>query len=370
MQGNVPQGGWLGSLTAALEPARRRRRPEIGIATVRCDGRDRAVSERVEIATPFYRLVHFDKAGSPTGPPVLVVAPLSGHFAALLRDLVAALLVEHDVRLVDWADARDVPIEAGRFGFDENVAAIIDCLRRLDGEVHLVGLCQAAIPALAATALLAAQPGPPPPRSLVLMNGMIDPRIRPTRIERLTAWRSLDWFSRQALSHVPAPFAGAGRAIYPAALQHAALSAYLMRHVATGGELLRKLMEDDGLDAAQHPFLELYLSIMDLPAEFLLDTVRLVFKEFALPRGRLAWHGQAVEPAAITSTALLTVEGEFDDVSAPGQTRVAHDLCTRIARGRRAHHLQSGVGHFGVFHGRAWRGSVLPRLAGFIREMG
>jgi poly(3-hydroxybutyrate) depolymerase len=370
MQSTPRHGGWLGSLSAALEPTRRRRRPEIGIAAVWCKGRLRVVREQAEIATAFYRLVHFEKERSPAEPSVLVVAPLSGHFAALLRDMVAALLVDHDVRLIDWADAREVPAQAGGFGFDDNVAVIIDCVRRLKGEVHLVGLCQSAIPSLAATALLAGLPGARPPRSLVLMNGMIDPRVRPTRIDRLTAWRSPDWFRRYALTRVPRPFAGADRAIYPAAMQHAALAAYLMRQLATGGELLRKLMDDDGADAAQHPFLELYLSLMDLPAEFFLDSVRLVFQEFALPRGRLAWRGQAVEPAAIAATALMTIEAEFDDVSAPGQTRIAHELCANIPNGRRAHHLQSGVGHFGTFHGRAWRGSVLPRLAAFIREAG
>jgi len=202
------------------------------------------------------------------------------------------------------------------------------------------------------------------------MNGMIDTRLRPTRIDRLTAKRAPAWFRHYALTTVPPPYRGEGRAVYPATMQHAALVAYLMRHIGTGGELLRKLMDDDGLDARAHPFLELYLSVMDLPAEFFLDSVRAVFHEHALPRGRLAWRGTPVDPGAIRDTGLMTIEGEFDDVSGQGQTRVAHALCRNIPRGRRLHHLQPGVGHFGTFHGATWRRAVLPRIAGFIREMG
>jgi len=360
---------WLPSLIAALEPTRRFRRPELGLEAVEIGGQIVAVTERVEIRSPFFRLVHFAKEVREPGPPVLVVAPLSGHFAALLRDMLAALLPEHDLHLIDWADARDVPQAAGPFGLEDDIACIMDCIGRLAGELHVVGLCQSAMPTLAATALLSATTGATVPTSLVLMNGMIDTRLRPTRIDRLTARRSPEWFRRYALSTVPQPYAGAGRRVYPATMQHAALVTYLMRHVGTGGELFRKLMEDDGLDAASHPFLELFLSVMDLPAEYFLDSVQAVFQDHALPRGRLAWRGAIVDPAAIRATALMTVEGEYDDVSGPGQTRVAHTLCRNIPRGRRAHYLQPGVGHFGTFHGALWRREVMPRIAGFIREM-
>jgi len=362
----------LASLIAALEPTRRLRRPEIGIDAIAGAHGPIAVRETTEARTPFYRLVHFEKDARAAGPPVLVVAPLSGHFAALLRDLVAALLAEHDVRLVDWSDARDVPLAAGPFGIEENIAAIIDCaadgIARCGGELHLFGLCQSAMPALAATALLAAGHGAAAPTSLVLMNGMIDTRLRPTRIDRLAARRSPEWFRRYALAHVSQPHVGAGRTVYPATMQHAALVAYLMRHLATGGELLGKLLEDDGLDAAAHPFFALYLSVMDLPAEFFLESVRLVFQEYALPRGRLAWRGAVVDPCALSATALMTVEGEYDDVSGPGQTRVAHTLCRNVPRERRAHYVQAGAGHFGTFHGLRWRREILPRIGAFIRE--
>jgi poly(3-hydroxybutyrate) depolymerase len=242
-------------------------------------------------------------------------------------------------------------------------------MRHQGGEEHVIGLCQSAMPVLAATALLAATPDAPVPASLVLMNGMIDTRLSPTRIDRLTARRSPEWFRRYAITTVPNSYAGAGRLVYSATMQHTALVTYLMRHLSIGGELLRKLMEDDGLDAPSHRFFELYLSVMDLPAEFFLDSVRLVFQECALARGRLAWRGTPVDPTAIRATALMTIEGEYDDVSGTGQTRVAHTLCRNIPRGRRAHHLQPGAGHFGTFHGALWRREVMPRIAGFIREM-
>ncbi|HUZ73538.1 MAG TPA: polyhydroxyalkanoate depolymerase [Stellaceae bacterium] len=360
---------WLSSLIATFEPTRRARRPALGLDFAETGGRRVAVRERTELRSPFFRLIHFEKDAARQGPPVLVVAPLSGHFSALLRDMLAGLLPSYDLRLLDWEDARDVTPAAGGFGLEDNIGAVIDCIRRLAGELHVVALCQSAMPALAATALLAAQHEAPTPASLILLNGMIDTRLRPTRIDRIAARRSPAWFRQFALATVPPPYRGAGRAVYPATMQHAALVAYLMRHITTGGELLRKVVDDDGLDAAAHPFLELYLSVMDLPAEFFLDSIRLVFQEFALPRGRLAWRGSAVDPAAIRATALMTIEGEYDDVSGPGQTRVAHTLCRNVPRGRRAHYLQLGASHFGTFHGALWQREVLPRLDGFIREM-
>jgi poly(3-hydroxybutyrate) depolymerase len=299
---------------------------------------------------------------------VLIVAPLSGHFATLLRDMLAALMADHDLYLMDWVDARDVPVGEGDFGMEDDIAYIMDCVGRLEGEVHLIGMCQSAMPALAAAALLAARGGSAP-RTLTLFGGMIDTRISPTRIDRLAASRSLPWFARYAIGTVPRAYLGEGRKVLPASTQQVALVAYLMRHLASGEELLRKLLHDDGEDGDRYPFLRLYLSVMDLPAQFFLDTIRLVFHETALPRGILSWRGIAVEPSALTRTALMTVEGECDDVSAPGQTRVAHELCRNIPDHRRRHHLQAGVGHFGMFHGRLWRTDIMPRVRAFIREM-
>jgi poly(3-hydroxybutyrate) depolymerase len=358
---------WLASLAAAHGPSWGLRRPEIGLDHTAIGARRVAVQERSLVEKPFCRLVHFERDVVRNDPRVLVVAPLSGHFSALLRDLLAALLPDHDLHLADWIDAREVPLREGGFGIEENIGYLIEFARHLGGGLHLLALCQSAMPALAATALIAQRGDVPQPRTLTLINGMIDPRIDPTRIDRLAARRSSSWFESRVIAAVPGVYPGQGRAVYPAEVQRAALLAYLARHIASGGELLGKLLHDDGEDAAEHPFLKLYLAVMDLSAAFFLDTVRLVFHEFALPRGRLTWRGERVEPAAIAKTGLMTVEGEHDDVSAPGQTRVAHALCCNIPAQRRLHYLQPGVAHFGTFHGRAWRNEVMPRIRGFIR---
>lgn len=284
-----------------------------------------------------------------------------------MRDLLAALLPEHDLFLIDWLDARAVPAAAGSFGLEENIASIVEVLRSFAGDTHLLGLCQSAAPTLAAAAVLASAEDGAEPRSLTLISGLIDPRINPTRIARLAASRSPDWFERHAIVTVPAPYLGEGRRVYPGSAQQTALLAYFMRHLSTGGELLGKVLADDGADPARFPFVDLFFRVVDLSAEFFLDTVRLVFHEFALPRGSLMWRGERIDLSAIRRAALMTIEGEFDDVSAVGQTRVAHDLCVNIAADKRSHYLQRDVGHFGTFYGRAWRSEIMPRIRRFIR---
>ncbi|HXP75064.1 MAG TPA: polyhydroxyalkanoate depolymerase [Stellaceae bacterium] len=343
------------------------RHPGFGLDVTTIGGRSITVRTSYCFEKSFCRLVHFERETQCADPAVLVVAPLSGHFAMLLRDMLAALMPEHDLYLMDWVDAREVSVDEGDFGMEDDIAYIIECVGQLNGDVHLIGMCQSAMPALAATALLASRGGSVP-RTLTLFGGMIDPRINPTRIDRLTANLSLSW-AEYAMATVPPPYPGEGRRVYPASAQQAALIAYLIRHFASGGELLRKLLEDDGEDVKHYPFLRLYLSVMDLPAQFFLDTIRLVFHDVALPLGRLSWRGIAVEPASVTRTALMTVEGEFDDISGLGQTRVAHELCRNIPDHRRRHHLQAGVGHFGLFHGSVWRTAIMPRVRAFIREM-
>ena len=364
-----PASQWPALLSAAFEPARKNRRPALALDRAVIRGQPVGVAQRLVVEGHFCRLVHLEREVRAEDPRLLVVAPLSGHFATLLRDLLAALLTGHDVYFTDWSDARDVPPEDGDFGVEENIAYIMDFIRRLGGRPHVIGLCQSAMPVLAATAILAERDAAAQPRSVTLINGMLDTRIGTTRIDRLARRHSREWFQRNAIAEVPSRYAGGGRRVYPASFQHAALTAYLARHVATGGELLAKLLHDDELNVEEQPFLELYLSLMDLPAPFFLDTIDLVFREQALPRGRLLWCGEHVRPSAIRETALMTVESEYDDVSAPGQTRVAHALCPEIPSHRRRHHLQAGVGHFGTFHGRTWRDAVMPRVGAFIREM-
>jgi len=360
---------FLDSLAAAYGPARRNRRPQLTLDRTEIRGRSVAIAQRPLVEKPFCRLIHLERDMRGENLPLLVVAPLSGHFSALLRDLLAALVPEHDVYVTDWIDARDVPVECGDFGVAENIGYVLDFIRYLGGRVHLLALCQSAMPALAATAPLAQHGEAAQPCTITLMNGMLDTRIEPTRIDRLARLRSLHWFESNTTSRVPIGYPGQCRLVHPAAVQHAGLMAYLARHLASGGELLGKLLHDDGDDAAEQPFLELYLSVMDLPAAFFLETIRLVFHEFALPQSRLFWRGERVEPAAIAKTALLTVEGEHDDVSGRGQTRVAQQLCSNIVRHRRMHHLQPGVGHFGTFYGRVWRDEIMPRVRAFIRAM-
>jgi poly(3-hydroxybutyrate) depolymerase len=340
----------------------------LDLAATEIDGKRVEVRRSVVAQRPFCRLLHFERDARRSDPCLMAVAPLSGHKSVLMRDTLAALLPDHDLFLMEWTDARDVPVAQGGFALEENIAYVIDLVRPLGGDVHLLGLCQSCIPILAAAALLAATGDPAQPRSLILISGAIDPRINPTRIGRLAAHRSIEWFERHAIAKVSPPHAGEGRRVYPASIQRTALLSYLSRHLATGGELFWKVFHDDGADSASHPFVELFLSVMDLAAEFFLDNMRAVFHECLLPRGALTWRGSPVDLRAIGRTALMTVEGEFDDVSGVGQTRIAHDLCSSIPTALREHHLQKSVGHFGTFHGRAWRSDILPRIRQFIRK--
>jgi poly(3-hydroxybutyrate) depolymerase len=326
------------------------------------------VRQTIVARKPFCRLLHFERAVRRSDPCLMAVAPLSGHRAVLMRDTLAGLLPDHDLFLMEWANARDVPVAEGRFALEDNIAYVMDFVRRFGGDVHLLGLCQSCVPILAATALLAGSGDLAQPRSLTLISGAIDPRVNPTRIGRLAAHRSLDWFERHAIVGISPPHAGEGRRVYPASIQRTALLSYFARHLATGGELFWKVFQDDGVDSAGHPFIELFFSVMDLTAEFFLDTMQSVFHEYSLPRGVLRWRGAPVDLRSIGRTALMTVEGELDDVSGVGQTRVAHDLCPSIPSDLREHHLQSGVGHFGTFHGRAWRSDILPHIRRFIRK--
>lgn len=328
------------------------------------------VHETAVMRKPFCTLLHFGRDTGRTDPRLLIVSPLSGHFAGLLRDMVAALLPEHDLFVTDWTDARLVPPEHGPFGLSDNIGYVREFIRHLGPDIHVIGLCQSAIPSLAATALLAAEGATSQPRSLTLLGGLIDPRVNPTRVERLLAERPPAWFEQNAIFPVSAAHPAAGRRVYPGSLQLLALMAHLARHVAERRELFYKLVEDDGQDAASHPFFTLYTAVMDLAAEFFLENVKTVFQDFALPRGHLTWCGRPVEPGAISRTALMTVEAELDDISGLGQTRAAQDLCVNVPPRMRQDHSEPGIGHFGLFHGDRWRARILPRIRDFIRAFG
>jgi poly(3-hydroxybutyrate) depolymerase len=350
----------------------RHARPEFGIRSVMLrDGaaeREVLVQEEAVHVAPFCTLLRFRKHGALPQPRVLLAAPLSGHFATLLRETARTMLPEHDVYITDWHNARDVPLAAGRFGLEEYTACLIDFLDRIGPGAHLVAVCQPCVSALAAVALMAEDRHPAQPRSLTLMAGPIDTRINPTEVNRLATSRPHRWFAANLISAVPLPHRGAGRQVYPGFLQLAAfMSMNLPRHMEAFRGMYRDLARGDlAKAAATRAFYEEYFSVLDLPADFYLDTVREVFQEHLLPRGELRWRGRRVDPAAIRRTALFTVEGERDDICAQGQTLAAQDLCSGLPQWKKAHHLQTGVGHYGVFSGRLWQQQTYPMLREWI----
>lgn len=343
-------------------------RPDFGIEKVMVEGEEVPVREEAALTTPFGTLLHFAKDGISGQPRVLVVAPLSGHFATLLRNTVAVLLPDHDVYITDWHNAREIPLEAGRFGFDEYVDHVVDFLDELGPGAHLVSVCQPCAHAFAAVAVMAQTNHRAQPASMTLMAGPIDTRINPTRVNELATTHSIEWFERNLISRVPWGFKGAGRRVYPGFVQLTAFMAMNpKRHVDTHVDLFGHLA-DGNIEKAEatKTFYDEYFAVLDLTAEFYLETVNMVFQRHLLPQGLLTWHGEKVEPAAIKRTALLTVEGEKDDICSVGQTLAAQDLCTSIRPYKKRHHLQAGVGHYGVFSGSRWAGQIYPIVRNMI----
>jgi len=339
-------------------------RPAWDIKTALVDGHEVAVHEEPVLVAPFGTLLHFRKETGAVHPPVLLAAPLSGHFATLLRETVRTLLRDHDVYVTDWHNARDVPVWQGGFGLDEYTLQLIRFMEAIGPGVHLVAVCQPCVAALSATALMAEDDNPAAPRSLTLMAGPVDCRINPTGVNTLATSKPIEWFKRNLISRVPWPHAGAMRRVYPGFLQ---LSAFMSMNPARHKEQFKKLFEhlvegDIGKADTIRSFYDEYLAVNDLPAEFYLETVERVFQTYDLPRGELTVGTRKVNPAAIRRTALLTVEGERDDICAVGQTVAAQDLCSGIRPYLKAHHLQAGVGHYGVFSGSKWNSQIYPRV--------
>ena len=344
------------------------RRPSFGIPAIRVGNRTVAVHEEEVLATPFGTLLRFAKEEAPAQPRVLVVAPLSGHFATLLRDTVRVLLPDHDVHITDWANARDVGVWHGRFGFDEYVEHLIRFLEVMGPDAHVVAVCQPCVQALAAAAVMAEDDHPHQPRSLTLMAGPIDTSVNPTAVNMLATARPIGWFEQNLISHVPLRFPGASRRVYPGFLQLSAfMSMNAERHVKAQIDLYRALARGDTAQAATiKAFYDEYFAVLDMTAEFYLETVQRVFQQNLLARGELDWKGRRVDPRAIRRTALLTVEGERDDICAIGQTVAAHDLCSSLRPYRKKHYMQAGVGHYGVFAGRRWAGQIYPLVRNTI----
>jgi poly(3-hydroxybutyrate) depolymerase len=317
---------------------------------------------------PFCALTKLARSDATHLPKILVVAPLSGHFPILLRDLVVGLLPTFQVFITDWVNARHVAVEQGAFDLEKNISYIVDMIERLGPGLNVMALCQAAVPALVATAYLSEKSEDCAPRTLVLMAAPVDPTANPTRVVRLIRARSLSWYKSNVIARVPAPYRGQDRLVYPGSVQLLGLRAYLARHIGEGGELLRKMLHDDGDDPLRFPFLDLYSALMDLPAEVFLDIVHHIYRERSAWEGKLTARGQQVDFAAVRSTALMTVEGEDDDIAAPGQTRRAHDLCPSVATDARRQLLVPACGHFSLFHGGIWRTRVLPEVRAFIHR--
>jgi poly(3-hydroxybutyrate) depolymerase len=350
-------------------------KPEFGITSANVGGIDVAVQQQVALEKPFCRLLRFKRFTDDIGalakmkdqPTVLVVAPLSGHHSTLLRDTVRALLRDHKVFITDWTDARMVPLEAGPFHLDDYVAYVQEFIRHIGTDVNVISVCQPTVPVLAAVSLMASA-GEPTPRTLTMMGGPIDARKSPTAVNNLAMNKSHNWFEHNVIYRVPVNYPGAGRRVYPGFLQHSGFVAMNPdRHLSSHYDYFLDLVRGDDDSADGHrEFYDEYNAVLDMPAEYYLDTIRTVFQDFALVNGSWRVDGHLVRPQDITSSALLTIEGELDDISGAGQTRAAHDLCTGVPKTRQFHYDVAGAGHYGIFSGRRWREKVYPVVCDFI----
>ena len=354
---------------------RRYGKPEFGLDETAVDGRPVPVHEEIVWRRPFCSLLHFKRElpeGRAPDPKVLIVAPLSGHYATLLRGTVEAMLPGHDVFITDWVDARMVPLAAGGFDLDDYIDYLIEMLGHIGPGAHMMAVCQPSVPVLAAVSLMEEDGDPLAPATMTLMGGPIDTRRAPTAVNTYAQEKGADWFRRNVIMPVPFPHPGFMRPVYPGFLQLSGfMGMNLDRHVTAHQEFFGHLVQGDGEPAEKHrEFYDEYLAVMDMTAEFYLQTVETVFVRHALPKGEMTHRGRPVRPAAIRNTALLTIEGERDDISGLGQTEAAQDLCVGIPAERKQHYVQPVVGHYGVFNGSRFRSEIQPRIAGFIRAHG
>ncbi|MEP6483123.1 MAG: polyhydroxyalkanoate depolymerase [Rudaea sp.] len=353
-------------------------KPTFDIESVQAHGVEVPIVEKCALSKPLCNLVHFKRYADDAAtlkkldadPAVLIVAPLSGHHSTLLRDTVRALAQEHDVYITDWIDARMVPVDKGPFHLDDYVVYMQEFIRHIGAEnLHVISVCQPTVPVLAAISLMASN-GEKLPRTMTMMGGPIDTRESPTRVNDLATTKNLSWFENTVVQEVPNNYPGHGRKVYPGFLQHAGFIAMNpSRHFESHWDFYQDLCKGDLEDAESHRrFYNEYNAVLDMPAEYYLDTIRVVFQEHALPRGTWHVHGQRVAPEDIKSTALFTIEGELDDISGLGQTEAAHALCKRIKKSDKRHLTVKGAGHYGIFSGRRWREVVYPEVREFIRR--
>lgn len=348
-------------------------KPTWDLPTTTVDGKEVAVHIEVDVDKPFCKLTHFKRdlpaARNAKDPRVLVFAPLSGHHATLLRDTVRMLMQDHDVWVTDWVDARLVPLSAGPFSLDDYIEYAKGFIRHLGPEVHLISVCQPTVPVMAAVSLLASAKDPHQPRSMTMMGGPIDTRVGQTEVNALAMRKPLSWFENNVIYSVPAQHPGYLRKVYPGFLQHAGFIAMNPdRHTQSHYDYYLDLVKGDLNDAEAHrKFYDEYNAVLDLPAEYYLQTIKVVFQDYLLPRGEWVVRGHPVRPQDIKSVALMTVEGELDDISGPGQTQAAHRLCTGIPKERQFDFVVEGAGHYGIFSGRRWREVVYPKVREFIK---
>ena len=352
-------------------------KPPFGITSATVGGVEVAVQEQVALSKPFCRLLRFKRFTDDSQaldtmkeqPVVLVVAPLSGHHSTLLRDTVKSLLHDHKVYITDWTDARMVPLSEGAFHLEDYVEYVQEFIRLCGARVHVISVCQPTVPVLAAVSLMASR-GETTPLTMTMMGGPIDARKSPTAVNNLATNKSYSWFENNVIFRVPGNFPGAGRRVYPGFLQHTGFVAMNPdRHMTSHYDYFADLIKGDDDSAESHrQFYDEYNAVLDMPAEYYLDTIKTVFQDFALVNN--SWHvkGELVKPQDITGTALLTIEGELDDISGAGQTRAAHDLCSGIPKSRQFHYDAVGAGHYGIFSGRRWREKVYPEVLGFIKR--
>ena len=363
------------SVAASMElferSTRRYQKPDWNIRHTTVGGERVPVHIETIWRRPFCNLLHFERAFAHPPrrpqPKLLIVAPMSGHYPTLLRGTVETFLPNHDVYLTEWIDARMVPIGEGRFNLDDYIDYVISMLHLLGGDCHVIAVCQPSVPVLAAVALMEADKDPYVPHSMVLMGGPIDTRINPNGVNQLAANRGINWFRRNVITKVPFPHPGVMRDVYPGFLQlHGFMSMNLDRHIEAHRNLFMHLVKGDGDSVQKHrEFYDEYLAVMDLTAEFYLQTVDTVFIRHALPKGEMTHRGRKIDPSAISRVALMTVEGENDDISSVGQTEPAHALCPNIPDDDKAHYVQPAVGHYGVFNGSRFRAEIAPRIADF-----
>ena len=370
---------WGRSVAATAElferTTRRYGKPAFGLDKTVVDWKPVAVTERTVWSKPFCNLIQFKRevpAGRRADPKLLIVAPMSGHYATLLRGTVEAMLPYADVHITDWVDARMVPVSAGRFDLDDYIDYIVEMLHALGPDTHVMAVCQPSVPVLAAVALMEARGDSFVPATMTLMGGPIDTRRNPTAVNLLAEEKGIDWFRDNVVMQAPWPVPGFGRDVYPGFLQLSGfMSMNLDRHIIAHKDFFMHLVKNDGDNAEKHrDFYDEYLAVMDLTAEFYLQTVETVFVRHALPKGEMKHRGTRVDPAAIRNVALFTVEGENDDISGIGQTEAAQGLCVNIPADMKVHYMQPAVGHYGVFNGSRFRAEIVPRIVDFITSYG